>query len=185
MMKRLPFSSLVFFFLVSIVLFSGQQRQRATPRPAVPPKPAAVTPAEKTAEAEMPPIFYLSGDIKFPENAADSPRTATLLGDPKSEGLYVTRTIIPKGKKIIPHTHSDSRTVVVLSGVYYYGLGEEFDEKRMVSLPPGSFFTEPAGVPHFTWAKDTDVMVQTTALGPSGTKIIPDKKPKDAAISQP
>ncbi|GHT16525.1 hypothetical protein FACS1894189_0410 [Planctomycetales bacterium] len=127
----------------------------------------------------MPLLYMLPNDVPFPPPSGDRPRTAAILGDPKAVGLYVTRTIIPKGKQIIPHTHSDSRTVIVLTGTYYYGAGETFDEKKMVALPPGSFYTEPAGVPHYTWAKDGDVIVQTTAIGPSGTQIVPDKPAKE------
>ena len=84
----------------------------------------------------------------------------------------------------MPHTHSDSRVVTVLSGICYYGRGEEFDENRTIPMPPGSFFTEPAGTPHFIWAKEGDVIVQTTAIGPSGTQIIPEKK-TDSVPRQP
>ena len=175
-----------------VFLFSGQQRRPFTPPPqqqqqrqpappvqrqTAPPRPATTPTAEMPA-TEMPSLFWLPEDIPFPEMPPGAPRTVTLIGDPRAEGLYVTRTFIPKGGKVIPHTHSDSRTVVVLSGTYYYGIGEVFDESRMVALPPGSFLTEPAGVPHFTWAKDGDVIVQTTAIGPSGTQIIPDKRPQ-------
>ena len=190
-MKRSSFSAAVFIAIISVFLFSGQQRRPITPpqqqqsmqsvqRQGMPPKPVT-TPAKQTPSitlpaTEIPSLFWLPEDIQFPEMPPESPRTTILLGDPKTEGLYVTRTFIPKGKQIIPHTHSDSRTVVVLSGTCYYGLGEEFDENRMVAMPPGSFYTEPAGIPHFTWAKNSDVIIQTTAIGPSGTQIVPDKK---------
>jgi len=182
-MKQPSFFVTISVAVVLVFLFSGQQR-RPTPPPqqrqpvpqqAVPPK--SVTPPDSsTPVMEMPLFFWLPEDIKFPEMPPGAPRTAVLLGDPKAEGLYVTRTYIPKGKQIVPHTHADSRTVVVLSGTCHYGVGEVFDESRMVALPTGSFFTEPAGVPHFTWAKEGDVVLQTTAIGPSGTQIVPDKQ---------
>ena len=193
-MKQLSFSAMIFAAVVSVFLFSGQQRRPVAPPPqrqpvpqvqrqTTPPKPEAPSDLGSSV-TQMPFIYLLPEDIKFPEMPPGSPRTITLLGDPKAEGLYVTRTLIPKGKQIIPHTHSDSRTVIVLSGTYYYGFGEEFDERGLVALLPGSFFTEPAGVPHFTWAKDGDVIIQTTAVGPSGTQIIPDKK-TDTAQGRP
>jgi len=183
-MKQPSFLVTGFVAVVLVLLCSGQQRRpaappqqrQATPQQTAPAKPVA-PPDAGSAVVEMPSLFWLPEDVKFPEMPPGSPRTTILLGDPKAEGFYVTRTFIPKGKQVIPHTHSDSRTVVVLSGTCYYGLGEEFNEDRMVALPPGSFFTEPAGVPHFTWAKEGDVILQTTAVGPSGTQIVPDKKP--------
>ena len=144
----------------------------SVPTPALP-AAVPVTPAA----TEMPSLFWLPEEVQFPEGAPGASRTITLFGDPRAEGLYVTRTLIPKGARTVPHTHPDFRTVTVLSGVCYYGRGEEFDEARTVAFPPGSFFTEPAGVPHFIWAKEGDVIVQTTAVGPSGTQIVPARNP--------
>jgi quercetin dioxygenase-like cupin family protein len=170
-MQRKSFYLIVVFSIVCVVLFAGQ-RTRQTPLPK--------SQQEKTPVANqsaMPILFLSPEEIRFPPQQQNNtaPRTSVLLGNPKMEGLYVTRTLIPKGKQIIPHRHTDSRTVVVLSGTYYYGVGEKFDAQKLVPLPPGSFLTEPAGIPHFTWAKDEEVLIQTTAIGPSGTQIIPDE----------
>jgi len=121
-------------------------------------------------------IFWLPEDIEFPEMSPGATSTVILFGDPRAEGLYVTRTLIPHGTKTIPHTHPDSRVITVLYGVCYYGRGEEFDENRVIPMPPGSFFTEPAGVPHYIWARDGDVIVQTTGIGPSGTQLVPARR---------
>jgi len=180
LMNQSFFSMAVCVAICSVLLFSGQQRVRtAAPPPqrqAAPPKPAVSPASPKSSVEEMPSLLWLPEDIQFPEMPPGASRTVTLFGDPKSDGLYVTRTLIPKGAQTIPHTHSDSRTVTVLSGICYYGRGEEFDENRTIPMPPGSFFTEPAGTPHFIWAKEGDVIVQTTAIGPSGTQIVPAKK---------
>lgn len=193
-MKQPSVLAVFFIALVSFFFFSGQatrpysqpqrqpvstpSRQPGTQRQTAPPKPET-TPITPVPVAEMPSYFLLPEDIEklFPEMPQGASRTMTLYGDPKNEGLYVTRTLIPKGTQTIPHFHPDSRTVTVLSGVCYYGRGEEFDEHRVQPMPPGSFFTEPAGVPHFIWAKDEDVVVQTTAIGPSSTQMVPAKKP--------
>ena len=124
----------------------------------------------------MPSLFWLPEDIKFPEMPPGGSPTVKLFGEPSAAGLYVTRTLIPHGTKTIPHLHPDSRVVTVLSGVCYYGRGEEFNEKDVEMLSPGSFFTEPAGIPHYIWAKDGDVIVQTTGIGPSGTQLAPARR---------
>jgi quercetin dioxygenase-like cupin family protein len=50
--------------------------------------------------------------------------TAILYGDPSKATVYVTRTKFPAGLKAMPHTHPDEwRTIVVLSGTIYFGLG--------------------------------------------------------------
>jgi quercetin dioxygenase-like cupin family protein len=186
-MKHSAFLATMLVATVSVCIFSGQmtrpysqpQRQQAQPqqRPVtqqpVQQRQATATPPKSVPSPapEMPLLFWLPKDIEFPPS-----RNITLVGDPKNEGLYVTRTLIPKGTQTMPHTHPDSRTVTVISGICYYGHGEEFDESRLIPMPPGAFFTEPAGIPHFIWAKDGDVIVQTTAIGPSGTQLVPIRK---------
>jgi quercetin dioxygenase-like cupin family protein len=102
--------------------------------------------------------------------------TAILYGDPTKPGVYVTRTKFPAGLKVMPHTHPDEwRTVVVLSGTLYFGLGDTWDEGKLKAYPTGTFFSEPKDTPHFVWPKDGEVIVQVTAMGPTGTKMIPPK----------
>ena len=176
-MKSTPLRLVVLLTIVCVLCFSGQRRP-APQKPA----PAKEQPPEPTVERTVPlrevPLLALRpGDIRFPpqDGRNVAPRTVVLLGDPRTANLYVTRTLIPERKQILPHVHADSRTVVVLSGTYYYAVGETFDASKLVAFPPGSFLTEPAGVPHYTWAKDGDVVIQTTAIGPSGTRVLPDK----------
>jgi quercetin dioxygenase-like cupin family protein len=123
-----------------------------------------------------------AGEFKTPDQIEmkaplrpGGPVAAVLYGDPSKPGLYVNRAKIAKGEKNPPHTHPDERTVVVLSGTFYVGFGEQFDESKMKALPAGSFFTEPPNSPHYNWAKDGDVIVHITGIGPSGTKSIPAK----------
>ena len=163
-----------------------QQRQTTPPvsQQAAPSKPATTTASNPTpptipAISAMEAKYLLPEDIQFPETQPGASPTITLFGDPRSSGLYVTRTLIPHGTKTIPHIHADSRTVTVLSGVCHYGHGVEFDEKMVIPMPSGSFFTEPAGTPHYIWAKDGDVVVQTTAVGPSSTQFAPVNGVKD------
>jgi quercetin dioxygenase-like cupin family protein len=100
--------------------------------------------------------------------------TAVTFGDPTKPGPYVMRVKFPAGFKLMPHFHPDEwRTGVVLSGNYYFGLGEQWDESKLKLYPPGTFFSEPKGRPHFVWAKDGEVIVQVTAMGPTGVTSIP------------
>ena len=97
---------------------------------------------------------------------------AVLAGDLGKAGLYAARIRIPAHLRIHPHTHPEDRVVVVLSGTLLVGYGERFDTSRMKALPPGSFFTEPAGQAHFAWAQTSDVVVQVSGIGPSGTAYV-------------
>jgi hypothetical protein len=68
--------------------------------------------------------------------------------------------------------HHEVRTVVVLSGTLYVGNGDKWDENKLKAYPAGTFYSEPAKAPHFTWAKDGEVIIQVTGIGPSGKTYI-------------
>ena len=103
--------------------------------------------------------------------AAPGMEQLNLLGDPAKPGPYTLRLKFPKGFKIAPHTHPDSREVTVLSGVYATGYGETFDAARLKVLPAGSFYTEPADVPHYIQIEE-DTILQVSGTGPSGRKFV-------------
>ena len=98
-----------------------------------------------------------------------------LIGDPAKPGPYTLRLKFPKGFKIAPHTHPDSREVTVLSGVFATGYGETFDGAKLKILPAGSFYTEPANVPHYIEIEE-DTVLQVSGTGPSGRNFV---KPAD------
>src|SRR5437764_7418818 len=123
-------------------------------------------------------IVVLPNDIVWkPAPVSPGPEIAVLYGDPSEPGVYVQRLRFPAGLKLMPHFHPDEwRTGVVLSGSYYFGLGEQWDESKLRPYPPGTFFSEPKATAHFVWAKDGEVIVQFTAMGPTGITRIPQKQ---------
>jgi quercetin dioxygenase-like cupin family protein len=115
-------------------------------------------------------IAKLPNEIEFKAPLRpDAPPGVVLYGDLTKPGMYVTRSKFPVGFKVLPHWHGEERTVVVLSGTIHVGIGEKWDESKMKAYPPGSFFTEPPKLPHFTWAKDGEVVLQVTGIGPFTT----------------
>ena len=74
----------------------------------------------------------------------------------------------PANFRNTPHFHPDDRVVTVMSGTLYVGYGEQFAESQLKALPAGSIWTEPAKQPHFVWAKDGEVVIQVSGVGPSG-----------------
>jgi quercetin dioxygenase-like cupin family protein len=101
---------------------------------------------------------------------------ATVVGDMSRPGPYAARTKLPAGLRIPPHFHPEARIVLVMSGTLYVGYGDRFDEARLTALPAGSVFTEPEKEPHFTWARDGDVLLHVTGVGPTGTTWIGQKE---------
>jgi quercetin dioxygenase-like cupin family protein len=108
------------------------------------------------------------GDLKF-RPMPNGTLQAAVVGDSTKPGLYAIRTKLPAGLHLQPHFHPDERIVTVLAGTLYVGFGEKFDTSTMRPLPPGGVFTEPARQPHFTWAKDGEVLLQISGNGPTGT----------------
>jgi hypothetical protein len=59
-----------------------------------------------------------------------------------------------------------------MSGVFYIGLGETFDDSKLTAYAPGSVVVLPGGQPHFHWAKSGEYVSQVTAIGPLGLNYI-------------
>jgi quercetin dioxygenase-like cupin family protein len=120
-----------------------------------------------------------AGVVTFPQDvvfhgAAGEPQHVTLIGDSAKPGLYVDRIKFAAGTKVMPHFHPDpARTVLVLSGTFYFAVGEQWDESKLRAYPAGTLYSEPPGTPHFAWAKDGDVILQVTAIGPTGNTRVP------------
>jgi len=112
----------------------------------------------------------------FPENIAwktfpafpPSAGLAVLVGEPSQPGPYVIRVKLPDGVKLMPHRHPEDRVYTVMSGVFYIGLGETFEESKLQAYPPGCVIVLPGNTPHFHWAKSGEYVTQVTAIGPLG-----------------
>ena len=122
-------------------------------------------------------VLKLPQDIEFKGPLTGPPQTVVLYGDPTKPGVFVSRVKFSAGWKDPPHWHPDEvRTVVVLSGTLYFGPGDKWDESKFKAYPAGTFYSEPSKAPHFTWAKDGEVIIQITGIGPSGKTFIPQQQ---------
>ena len=112
----------------------------------------------------------LPEDIDWEPFAAFPPpaRLAVVVGHPSEPGPYVVRVKVPSGVKLMPHRHQEDRVYTVMSGVFYIGLGEQFDETRLQAYPPGSVIVLPGDTWHFHWAKSGEYVTQVSAIGPLG-----------------
>jgi quercetin dioxygenase-like cupin family protein len=110
----------------------------------------------------------LPEDIDWEPFAAFPPsaRLAVMVGHPSEPGPYVVRVKVPSGVKLMPHRHQEDRVYTVMSGVFYIGLGDQFDEDELTAYPPGSVVVLPGGTSHFHWAKSGEYVTQVTAIGP-------------------
>ena len=58
---------------------------------------------------------------------------------------------------------------MVISGSWYFGYGAKADDALVKTLPPSSFYTEPAGVMHFATTREAPVVAYISGLGPTDT----------------
>jgi quercetin dioxygenase-like cupin family protein len=112
----------------------------------------------------------LAEDVEWKPFPAFPPaaRLAVIVGDPTRPGPYVIRVKLPGGTRMAPHRHPEDRIYTVLSGVFYVGIGDEFDADKLTAYPPGAVVVLPGGTPHFHWAKSGEYVTQVTAIGPLG-----------------
>lgn len=119
----------------------------------------------------------LSEDLDWEPFEAYPPsvRLSVLVGHPSEPGLYVIRVRVPHGVKMMPHKHPEDRVYTVMAGIFYVGLGDQFDADKLEAYPPGSVIVLPSNTPHFHWAKSCGYVAQVTAIGPLGFEYMDSK----------
>src|SRR5262249_46521110 len=104
----------------------------------------------------------LAEDLDWHPFAAFPPsvRLAGVVGQPLEQGPYLIRVWVPRGAKLMPHRHPEDRIYTVISGVFYIGLGDQFDPDKLQAYPPGSVIVLPGNTSHFHWARAGDYITQ-------------------------
>src|SRR5262249_6786174 len=120
----------------------------------------------------------MAEDLDWRPFAAFPPsvRLAVVVGQPSERGPYLIRVWVPRGVRLMPHRHPEDRIYTVISGVFYIGLGDQFDPDKLQAYPPGSVIVLPGNTSHFHWARAGDYITQVTAIGPLGIEYL---DPKD------
>jgi len=128
-------------------------------------------------------ITVLADQVQWKPAPASLPpgaQAALLEGDPSKPGLFTMRISMPDGYRIPPHSHPGVERVTVLSGSFYLGQGDRFDESAGKLMPAGAYTSMPPGMHHYAWAKGPTV-VQISTIGPWGiTYINPADDPRNA-----
>jgi quercetin dioxygenase-like cupin family protein len=117
---------------------------------------------------------FLPEEIDWKPFAAFPPsvRLAVVVGQPSAPGPYTIRVRVPHGVKLMPHRHPEDRVYTIISGVFYIGLGDQFDPDTLQAYPPGSVIVLPGNTSHFHWAKSSEYVAQVTAMGPLGLEYV-------------
>ena len=90
-------------------------------------------------------------------------------GDPSKPGIYTIRAKFAPRTMSQPHWHPEARYVTVIRGTWWTGAGAKFDPENTVPVKTGGFSVHTAKEIHYDGAKEEEVIVQISGIGPSGT----------------
>jgi mannose-6-phosphate isomerase-like protein (cupin superfamily) len=91
---------------------------------------------------------------------------AVLEGDPTAAtGDFTVRLKMPDGYRIPPHWHPHRENVTVISGNFKVGMGDIFDESKMMTFGTGSFAYLDPSMHHYAMANG-EVVVQVHGMSP-------------------
>lgn len=101
-----------------------------------------------------------------PPFIAPGAQLAVLEGDPTAgTGDFTIRLKMPDGYKIAPHWHPKRENVTVVSGSFKVGMGDKWDETKMMTFPAGSFAYLDPDMHHYAMASG-EVVVQVHGMSP-------------------
>ena len=92
-----------------------------------------------------------------------------IAGDPSKPGIYTIRAKFAPHTMSQPHWHPETRYVTVIKGTWWTGAGPIFDPQNTVPVRIGGFAIHTPKEIHYDGAKDEEVIVQISGIGPSGT----------------
>jgi hypothetical protein len=91
---------------------------------------------------------------------------AVLEGNPMAAtGDYTVRLKMPDGYKIAPHWHPKRENVTVISGTLKVGMGDKFDESKMMSFAATSFAYLDPSMHHYAMGSG-ETVVQIHGMSP-------------------
>ncbi|MGA2003080.1 MAG: cupin domain-containing protein [Terriglobales bacterium] len=112
---------------------------------------------------------FTPDQIKYgppPPFIAPGAQVAVIEGDPMaSSGDFTVRLKMPDGYKIAPHWHPKRENVTVISGTFKAGMGDKFDESKMMTFPAGSFVYLDPDMHHYAMASG-EAVVQVHGISP-------------------
>jgi len=114
-------------------------------------------------------VTYLTPEqFKWRDPLGKSPTNQVILyGDPSKEGPYATINRFSPGAFSRPHFHPNDRLIMVIKGTWWVGTGRTFDRESTVPMPIGTFVTHFGKQVHYDGAKDEEVMVLISGMGPA------------------
>jgi len=128
---------------------------------------AAAKPAAKSASADK--NAFTPDQIQYgpaPGFLPPGASLAVLEGNPMAAtGDYTVRLKMPDGYKIAPHWHPKRENVTVISGTLKVGMGDKFDESKMMSFAAPSFAYLDPSMHHYAMGSG-ETVVQIHGMAP-------------------
>ncbi len=93
-------------------------------------------------------------------------------GNPREAGPYTIRAKFAPGVMSKPHWHPEARYVTVMQGTWWAGEGDVLNPDKTTPVKVGGFAIHTPGKVHYDGAKDEEVIVQISGIGPSGTNLV-------------
>jgi hypothetical protein len=109
-----------------------------------------------------------SGDLKW-TGIMKGCDLAPVSGDFNAEGSpFVLRIRCVDGSKVPAHWHPTDEYLTVMKGTFLVGMGENYDESKLLTMNFGNFMLMPKEMRHFALCKG-EVIVQVHGIGPFKT----------------
>jgi ChrR-like protein with cupin domain len=129
----------------------------------------AVSAALLFAQGGAPQNAFTPDQVKWgppPPFVASGANLAVIEGNPMANtGDFTIRLKMPDGYKIAPHWHPKRENVTVITGNFKVGMGDKFDETKMMTFPAGSFAYLDPDMHHYAMASG-EVIVQVHGMSP-------------------
>jgi len=107
-------------------------------------------------QSEKPQNAFTPDQIKWgpaPPFLSAGAQLAVIEGDPMAtSGDFTVRLKMPDGYKVAPHFHPYRENVTVISGNFKVGMGDKFEESKMMTFPAGSFAYLDPDMHHYAMA---------------------------------
>ncbi|MDX2129458.1 MAG: cupin domain-containing protein [Chloroherpetonaceae bacterium] len=163
--------------LLCFVLFNSTTISLAQSGKSSPVSIGASTPSETKVPQSSNPILTIPQDsitslgIWIPSPVLPGIASMPLYGDRSKSGFFVLRVKYPNGLTLLPHSHPNVISTMVLSGMLCIGEGEKWDDKKLKKILPGQTYTFEPGAPHFEFFVGETVL-QIHGIGPMLTRFL-------------
>jgi anti-sigma factor ChrR (cupin superfamily) len=113
-----------------------------------------------------PHTFATAKDLKWNDTPALPGAKLAVIEGPLNEAKpFILRLKFPANYKIPPHFHSAVEHVTIISGEFFMGVGEKFEEGKGTALKAGDVGIMQAKTPHYAYTKQA-AEVQVHGVGP-------------------